>query len=50
MLANASRHFGQDSRGLIRQYQRTGRVDLGELKILGMVPQSSLPEKPAPEK
>jgi hypothetical protein len=50
MLANASRHFGQDSGHLIKQYLPNTRVDLGELKILGMVPQSSMPEKPAPEK
>jgi len=50
MLANASRHFGQDSGHLIRRYQPSTRVDLGELKILGMVPQSSMPEKPASEK
>ena len=49
MLANASRQFGQDSGKLLRQYQ-TGRVDLGELKILGMVPESTLPAKPAQEK
>ena len=50
MVANASRHFGQDSGRLVRQYQPTTRVNFGELKILGVVPQSSLPEKPAPEK
>jgi hypothetical protein len=50
MLANASRHFGQDSGHLIKQYLPNTRVDLGELKILGMVPQSSMPEKPASEK
>ena len=50
MLANASRHFGQDSGHLIRQYQSNGWVNLGELKILGTVPQSSLPEQPSPGK
>jgi len=40
MLANASRHFGQDSGHLIKQYLPNTRVDYGELKILGMVPAS----------
>lgn len=42
MLANASQHFGQDSGQLIRQYQRAPRVDLKELKFLGLVPDSEL--------
>ena len=42
MLDNASRHFGQDSGKLIRQYQRVPRVDLKELKFLGLVPNSEL--------
>ncbi len=37
MMANASRQFGQNSGRLIRQYQRAPRVNLGELKILGIV-------------
>jgi len=43
MLANASRHFGQESGHLIKQYLPNTRVDLGELKVLGMVPESSMP-------
>jgi hypothetical protein len=42
MLDNASRHFGQDSGQLIRQYQRAPRVDLKELKFLGLVPNSEV--------
>jgi len=42
MIDNASRHFGQDSGQLIRQYQRSPRVDLKELKFLGLVPDSDL--------
>jgi hypothetical protein len=45
MIANASRQFGRDSGRLIRQYQRTPKVDLGELKFLGVVPDSAPTEK-----
>ena len=38
MMNNASRQFGRDSGQLLRQYQRTPRVDLGELKVLGYEP------------
>lgn len=38
MMNNASRQFGRGSGKLIRQYQREGRVDLGELKTLGYEP------------
>ncbi len=41
MIANASRQFGRDSGRLIRQYQRTPSVNLGELKFLGVVPNSA---------
>jgi len=50
MLANASRHFGQDSGHLIRQYQPNGRVNLGELKVLGMVPASEMSGQTPPTK
>jgi hypothetical protein len=50
MLANASRHFGQDSGHLIKQYLPNTRVDYGELKILGMVPTSTMPGQTAPGK
>ena len=49
MLANASGHFGENSGRLFRQYQR-GTVSLGELKILGIVPETTMPETPAQEK
>ncbi len=42
MLADASRQFGRDSGRLIRQYEPATRVDLGELKILGLVPESEI--------
>jgi hypothetical protein len=39
MMANyASRYFGQDSRGLIRDLVPEGRVDIGEVMSLGDVP------------
>ena len=50
MLANASRQFGQDSGHLIRQYQRVPRVDLGELKFLGVVPESETRSPPPDNK
>jgi hypothetical protein len=37
MLANASRYFGQASGHLVRRFERTPRVDYGELKSLGVV-------------
>lgn len=46
MLDNASRHFGQGNGQLIRQYQRAPRVKLGELQILGQVPDSELQRTP----
>ena len=47
MMANASRQFGQDSGRLIRQFQRVPKVNLGELKFLGVVPDSTTPHSPA---
>jgi hypothetical protein len=44
MMANASRQFGQDSGRLLRQYQRSPRIDLGELKFLGVVSDSGAKE------
>jgi hypothetical protein len=38
MVENASRYFGQDSRGLVREPLPEGRVTLGEVKVLGVVP------------
>jgi hypothetical protein len=37
MLATASRYFGEESGRLVRRYQDVPRVDLGELKTLGLV-------------
>ncbi len=45
MMANASRQFGRSSGRLIRQYQQTPSVNLGELKFLGVVPDSA-PKEP----
>jgi hypothetical protein len=48
MLAKASKYFGQDSGRLIRQYDREGKVTLGDLKFVGVVPNprnSSSPEE-----
>jgi hypothetical protein len=46
MLANASRYFGQGNGHLIRRYQE-GSVNIGELKVLGVEPDSPPPKKPA---
>jgi hypothetical protein len=40
MLTRASRYFGQDSGRLLRQYQPEGKVNLGELQVLGVVSQA----------
>jgi hypothetical protein len=37
MMNNASKHFGQDSGRLVRQFEQAPRVDLGELQFLGVV-------------
>jgi hypothetical protein len=50
MVANAARHFGQDSGRLIQQYEPHGKVELGELKLLGMVPGPSMPGSTATKK
>ena len=47
MLANASRYFGRSSGRLVRQYQE-GTVNIGELKVLGIEPDSPPSKKPAP--
>ncbi len=47
MLAKASKYFGEDSGRLIRQFDREGKVRLGELQIVGVVPDSQVQEKPA---
>ena len=47
MLAKASKYFGQDSGRLVRQYDSEGKVTLGELKIVGVVPDPKAQEQPA---
>ncbi|HVZ65180.1 MAG TPA: hypothetical protein VG936_11460 [Lacunisphaera sp.] len=49
MLAKASRYFGQDSGRLIREFDREGKVTLGDLQVVGVVPQSQV-EKPIEKK
>ncbi len=38
MIRSASRYFGQTSPGLLRQRVPEGRVDVGEPKVIGVVP------------
>jgi hypothetical protein len=45
MLERASRHFGRDTGRLIRQFEYTPRINLGELKTLGVVDNQQLPKK-----
>ncbi|HWA85978.1 MAG TPA: hypothetical protein VG710_07140 [Opitutus sp.] len=45
MLDRASHYFGRDSERLVREFEYIPHVDLGELKVLGVVD-----EKPAPKK
>ena len=47
MLAKASRYFGQDSGRLLRQYQPEGRVNLGELKVIGVVSPEEIQRNPS---
>jgi len=42
MLAKASKYFGQNSGRLIQEFERTGNVRLGELQVVGIVPESNL--------
>ncbi len=42
MVARASRYFGQDSGQLRRQYEPSATVNLGELRVVGVVPQSEI--------
>jgi hypothetical protein len=43
MAQYASKYFGQDSGGLLRRRVAEGRVDIGEVKSLGEVPERSGP-------
>jgi hypothetical protein len=49
MLAKASNYFGRDSKRLLRQYQE-GKVDIGEMKIMGDEPEPATPAKAPDEK
>jgi hypothetical protein len=42
MVGNASHYYGQDSRGLIHDPVPKGRVEIGEIKSLGVVPDAEL--------
>lgn len=44
MFANASNYFGEESGRLVRRYQRATKVELGELKSLGIVEESAMAE------
>ncbi|HUG12325.1 MAG TPA: hypothetical protein VMM36_15005 [Opitutaceae bacterium] len=41
MIEKSSRYFGHDSGRLVRQFDRTPRVSIGELKVLGVVEEES---------
>jgi hypothetical protein len=45
MIDKASRYFGRDSGRLIRQFQYTPHIDLGELKTLGVIDQTPSPKR-----
>lgn len=46
MMASAARRFGQPSGGLIRNYETGYKVEYGELKTIGIVPEAA----PAPKR
>ncbi|HVU23203.1 MAG TPA: hypothetical protein VHE13_03690 [Opitutus sp.] len=51
MVDKASHYFGTDSGRLVRQFDYTPHVNLGELKVLGVVDDKARPdEKPASKK
>jgi len=50
MLTKASRYFGQDSGRLLRQYSPEGKVNIGELEVLGVVSQAEASAVSDPEK
>ena len=45
MLADASRYFGRDTGRLVRQFEYTPHVTIGDLELLGVVGDDSLPKK-----
>ncbi|HYC71696.1 MAG TPA: hypothetical protein VEB66_10845 [Opitutaceae bacterium] len=42
MLAAATRYFGRDSDGLVRRYERTPVVEIGEATVVGIAPASEI--------
>lgn len=44
MLAAGAKHFGRDSGGLIRRYERTPRVEIGEATVVGIAPPAEADE------
>src|SRR5262249_13553458 len=49
MLSTASGYFGQNSKQLVRQYQN-GKVHIGDMKVIGVVPEATTPAKSPEEK
>ena len=45
MFANASDYFGEESKRLVRRFQRATKVELGELKTLGVVDEREMDSK-----
>jgi hypothetical protein len=45
MLARASGYFGRNTKGLLRDYQE-GKVNIGELKVVGVDTDANAPAKP----
>jgi hypothetical protein len=45
MIERASRYFGRDTDGLMRQFEYTPKINFGELKQLGLVDQVPSPQK-----
>ena len=49
MMSKASKYFGQDSGRLMQEFEREGKVSLGDLKFVGIVPDPKA-SPPAEEK
>lgn len=51
MLVRGAKHFGEDSVGLLRRSEREGRVDIGDMEVLGVSPTAvPQPSKESEEK
>ena len=50
MLSKASKYFGQDSGRLIQEFEREGKVHLGDLKFVGVVPDPKTAPPPEDKK